>query len=91
MHEDGRKGASGDRKKEKTLEGRKKGRERGDRKGNKITMSEGIMPRRVLIPYLYRCYLQRMKISTQKSPAVLSEVEDTMTNRMAPSSARLLR
>lgn len=26
-----------------------------------------------------------------KSRAVLSEVEDTMTNRMAPSSARLLR
>lgn len=35
MHEDGRKGVSGDRKKEKTIEGRKKGRERGDRKENK--------------------------------------------------------
>lgn len=46
-----------------------------------------MMPR-VLIPHLYKCHLQRMKSSTQ-SWAVLSEVEDTMTNTMVPSSTRL--
>lgn len=48
-----------------------------------------MMPR-VFSPHLYKCHLQRMKISTQ-SWAVLSEVEDTMTNTMAPSSTRLLQ
>ena len=34
-------GASGDRQKQTTSEGRKKGREEGDREGNKVTMVLG--------------------------------------------------